>query len=188
MKKQFGLLALIGVIFFSSCIASLHPLYTADTEVFEPALIGLWKQDKESFLFEEAGNQKYYKLTYEGENGEITEVEAHLVKLDQHYYLDFHRWTDYGDRYDFNFLAPQIDVHNFGRVVWDQKQLELILFDGEKIDLLLKQRRARIKHEEVEGDQFILTAQPKELQEFVIKYSEELLDFPGTLVMNKVMN
>lgn len=188
MKKQLGFLALIGMLFFSSCLASLHPLYTKDTQVFERSLLGLWKQGKESFLFEKAGKQDYYKLTYEGDNGEITEIEAHLVKLEDHYYLDFQRWTNYGNMYDFNILAPQIDVHNFARIVWDQKQLELILFDGEKIVELLEQRRARIKHEEIEDEQYVLTAKPRELQEFVIKYADELLDFSETVEMTKVMN
>lgn len=188
MKKQLVYLALIGMLFFTSCLASLHPLYTKDTEVFESSLLGLWKQEKESFLFEKAGKRNHYKLTYEGDDGEITEVEAHLVKLNGHFYLDFQRWTDFGDMYDFNLLAPQIDVHNFARIIWDQKQLELILFDGEKIVELLEQRRARIKHEAIEDEQYVLTAKPKELQEFVVKYAEELLDFSETVVMTKVPN
>jgi hypothetical protein len=90
--------------------------------------------------------------------------------------------------YDFNILAPQLDVHNFARLIWDEKQLELILFNGEKIVELLQQRRARIQHEALEDEQFVLTAKPRELQEFVIKYADELLDFSETLVMAKVMN
>lgn len=185
MKKPLSLLTLIGILFFSSCITSLHPLYTEDTEVFDTSLLGRWTGKDQYFQFEKTGDKPYYKLTYSSEADGISEIEAHLVKLGQHYYLDFQRWQDLGDSYDFNVLAPTIDVHNFARIVWDERQLEIILFDGDKIYQLLKQRRARIQHEELEDDQFILTAKPKELQAFVTKYADELLDFSETLVLSK---
>ncbi|PHN01321.1 hypothetical protein [Flavilitoribacter nigricans] len=189
MKKQFGLLALIGVLFFSSCIYSLHPLYTKDTQVFEASLIGTWEKDEQSFIFKKVGKKDYYKLTHvDRKEDTVTDSEAHLVKLGNHYYLDFQRWTDYGDLFDFNVLAPRMDVHNFARVVWNNDQLELIFFDGDKIGKLLEQRRARIDYEKVGMEEFVLTAQPEELQEFVTKYGDELLDFSETLVLPKVLN
>jgi hypothetical protein len=189
MKKQFGLLALIGTLFFTSCLSSLHPLYTKESQVFEATLLGTWEKDDQSFLFEKAGKKDYYKLTHtDKKENEITESEAHLVKLGDHYYLDFQRWTDYGDLFDFSLLAPRLDVHNFARVVWNDQQVEIIFFDGEKIGELLEQRRIRIKHEKIGLEEFVLTAQSEELQEFVRKYSDELLDFSETLKLPKVMN
>ncbi|MCB0632294.1 MAG: hypothetical protein R2824_05030 [Saprospiraceae bacterium] len=187
MKKQLGLLALFGILFFSSCLTSLHPLYTPETETYDAALLGLWKNEEESFLFEKAPKGDYYKLTYQGKDSAPQEIETHMIKLGAYYYLDFHRWVDNSNLYDgYNVLTPTVDAHNFFRVSWDNQQLQLIMFDGEKIEELLEQRRARIKHERLENDEFVLTAQPEELQQFVLKYADELLDFSSPLELPKV--
>lgn len=187
MKKQCSWLILCGMLFFSSCLTSLHPLYTAETESFETSLLGLWQDQDESFQFDRAPKGDYYKLTYKAKDEAAVEIEAHLVKLGAHYYLDFHRWTSPGSiDENYNVLAPSVDAHNFVRVSWDDKQLRMILFDGEKIEKLLQERRARIKHERLEGDEFVLTAQPEELQQFIQKYGDELLDFSSPLELPKV--
>lgn len=186
MKKYFISLLAIGMLLFSGCLASLHPLYTPDTERFESSLLGLWKAEGESFQFEAAKDNSHYKLTYRYDSdGKQEEMEAHLVKLGEHYYLDLKRWRETEDIFGESVLAPTIDAHNFVRIRWDRKQLQIILFDGEKIVQLLEQRRARIKHEKIDRDQFVLTAQPEELQQFVRKYADELLDFSGSLVLVK---
>lgn len=190
MKKQIFFLSLIISLFCTSCLSSLHPLYTRDTQVFETGLLGHWEKDDQSFLFEKAGKRKeYYKLTHTDKSeNEVTESEVHLVKLNGHYYLDFTRWTDYGDLFDVNVLAPQVDVHNFARVIWDDQNIEIIFFDGDEIAGLLEERRARIKSEKIGHENYVLTAQPKELQEFVVKYADELLDFSETLKLPKATN
>lgn len=185
MKKSLLGLVLIGLIFFSSCLTSLHPLYTAETETFEAALLGRWEDEENSFLFEKAADN-YYKMTYQDKEDPPMVIETHLVKLGAHYYLDFTRWKEGDSMYDYNALAPTIDAHNFARVSWQNQRLQIILFDGEKIEKLLEQRRARIKHEEVKGGQFVLTAGPEELQQFIEKYADELLDLSSPLDLPKV--
>ena len=134
------------MVLLPSCIPSLHPLYTADTLVFESSLLGTWAQEDETYTFEKLKG-KTYLLTY-GSQEDTLKYKVHLVKLGEYYYFDFYSYG--GDGFladDTNGVAPLIRTHSFARVKWDASTLEIrhfaeldwlqSLFDQRKIEELL---------------------------------------------------
>lgn len=167
-----------------SCIPSLHPLYTPDTLVFETSLLGTWAQEDETYTFEKLKG-KTYLLTY-GNEVDILQYKVHLVQLEDYYYLDF--YSHGGDSFladDSNGVAPLIRTHSFARINWDADNLEIRHFaELEWLHELFEQRKIRIKHERIDDD-IILTAGPKELQQFFLKYAEDPNIFTEAITLKK---
>jgi hypothetical protein len=92
--KKLNMLVIAGaLVLLSGCIPSVNPLYTDNDLVFDPLLVGVWVEERparatdENWAFEkEAG--KSYRLTITEEHGEKGEFEAHLLKLNDYFFLD----------------------------------------------------------------------------------------------------
>ena len=193
-KKRFNMkkipLLLIGlVLLMQSCIPSLHPLYTPDTLVFEPALLGAWDNDNDDFIFTKLGEKAYLMETKEEGEAKVERYKVHLVKLGEHYFLDFYAYAgndllsddDYG-------VAAKVRTHTFAKVKWENNQLEIRHFaENEWLEQLFEQRRIRIKHEVLEDGAIILTAGPRELQKFFLKYADDPNVFTESLVWDRVL-
>ena len=81
-----GLLALVA-----GCVPSLQPLYTPDTIVYEPALVGTWGQTnkEDRWEFAKAG-EDHYKLTHTDKEKHTGEFTAYLVKVKEQRFLDLY--------------------------------------------------------------------------------------------------
>jgi len=191
-KVLFYLLA----AFLGGCIPvmSLHSLYTKEDVVFEEKLLGIWVDDpnnpKNTWEFsriEEPENA--YKLLFYGDEGKKGSFIAHLVKLQNRFFLDVYpselpwepedpnnvKWL-----YNSFFLIP---VHTFIKIEAIEPQLKIRLTDDdEKMKELLKEDPNAVKHTSIE-DRLLLTATTKELQGFVIKYADDVRLFPGEIVL-----
>src|SRR5438876_623268 len=89
MRYIAAALTLGFVIMLEGCIPSLHPLYTANDSVFDPAFLGDWvdQHSKESLTF--TARDKYeYKLVFTNDSGEKNFFIARVVKLDGKLFLD----------------------------------------------------------------------------------------------------
>ncbi len=135
---------------------------------------GIWKK-KLNNPFDRGSKQVNNKFTYTmtmhynsfPEDSAI--FHLHLVKLDDKTYLDF-----YLEEWNFNntLLAVHLmPVHTFAKIEIGEK-LEINWFDSEWLQTLFDTNKIRIKHEN-NGVNTLLTAKPKELQKFVIKYADE---------------
>src|SRR5687768_5465110 len=91
MKKVLSLRAVViaSCFFLAACVPSVNPLYTADTIVFDEALLGIWKDKPEaddSWNFSRS-NDKSYTLVIQ-EKDANSKFSAHLVKLGDVMFLD----------------------------------------------------------------------------------------------------
>ncbi len=171
MKRN---LLLIGLILFlaQSCIISLHPLYTDEVIVYDTKLEGHWKQgpvldEGDDFVYWEfQPNGKGYKVT-RSIQGDTLVYEGVLVQLGEHLFMDFYRPLK-----DQDDLARVLPTHNFLKVKVSEKELKLTYFDEDYLKRLFKERKIRIKHEQVNSD-IVLTASSKELQQFILKYADD---------------
>ncbi|WP_200975256.1 hypothetical protein [Echinicola sp. 20G] len=187
--KRISLLSLIILALVSSCVVpSLHPLYTKNELIVDKRLEGVWEGIKESDnnaslkISKFDPNQskgslpdnadKLYRLEHT-EDGETVIFNLFLVKVGNSTYLDFHP-HEYADLEFKNFfgLMHLYPVHTFAKVSFEENQLIIQLFDGDFIKKMIKQNRVKISNENVSGE-IILTASPKELQKFVLKYGNE---------------
>jgi hypothetical protein len=188
----------LALLLVTGCIVtSVNPLYTEKDLVFEPALVGAWSEGegKDTWAFEKAGERKY-KLLHTDEKGRIGEFEAHLLKLDKYQFLDLHL-VDPGQKeeWQINELAALAIImrpgHLFFKVSQIQPTLQLSALDEDWLKKLLEKDPKVIQHERIQFGsdntndyRYVLTAETKALQKFVLKYadSEEAFgDKPGEL-------
>lgn len=208
--KKLTAIATVGLLAFlmNGCIPSLQPLYTADKLVLVNGLVGAWQADNSSteqngnskkpevWTFRK-GEDKNYLLIHQDEDGLVAAFDVHVVKLGNHYFMDFFPGSLPEDmaavRKAPNFRDPEImnnflknnliAVHTFAKVEISGKTLKINLFDPEFLKNLLERQQIRIKHEKTESG-YLLTASSADLQKFVEKYAEEkeaFLDDPIVL-------
>ena len=116
------------------------------------------------------------------ENGEETPYLAHLVQIGEDYFLDVYPLPEYtSDMFGGN-LFP---VHTFFKLSVEKKELKLTMFDLEKLNELFESNLVRLRHEYVNGS-VLITAQPKEIQKFLDKYSDDETVFESEEVYAKI--
>ena len=125
-----------------------------------------------------------YVLIHQDSKGRKAAFEVFVVKLGDDYFMDFYL-SDFpkgespipSDVLDHkeNDLAVNhlLPVHTFAKLIVDDNEVKIRMFDPEFLEKLFKQRQIRIKHEVINDDTYVLTAQPEELQKFVEKYADE---------------
>ena len=174
MKKTAAGLALAGLM-LAGCVPSLNPLYTAEDLVFEPKLVGVWaeKEDSEErWTFEKAG-ETAYRVVYEDEDEKRGVFEVHLLRLGENLYLDFFpddeamKNLDGNDLYKFHWLP----AHTFARVFRVEPELEMAFMNPDWLDKELEADAKLIDHVR-RGDNLVLTASTKALQEFVREHAD----------------
>lgn len=189
------LICLFLIFAMSSCVSSLHPLYSSDTLVFRNEMLGKWveKDGEGEWQFEKENQDEAssYILTYtEKALNKKTENKSqysiYLVKLGDYYFLDFERLlsNEESDNYGGS-LSPMLTTHKFAKIEVAKDKLKLYLFDDDFLKKLFEQKKIRIKHEKLQDDSILLTASTADLQKFVQKYAAEKKAFLDELVLVK---
>ena len=182
------------LIFLSSCLTTLHPIFTEKDLAYDPKLIGTWNTENEgkkgkvtiSNLATEnsvelPGNisaikQKGYFIIYQDENGKISEQYiAFLARIGKHLYFDYFPADKKEDRkLDEFFGAHFVKMHTSYRVeILKDGSFELSQLDGSYVKSLIDEKKIRISHETDADDNTIITASTKELQQYLLKYGDE---------------
>jgi hypothetical protein len=177
-------------------IQSLNPLYSPDKKevVFDESLLGTWGEegDKALIIFKRPGREmaefkeKVYVLLFKEERGKApAEFRAHLVKLGDYLFLDVHLGEDFeGGLYFYN-LVP---AHAFWNIRVEGDDLHLRALDPEWF--WNNQDKLEIDAVYVDTDKeyggtkrIVLTANPPDLQKFMLEYLEDPKAFKqlGTL-------
>jgi hypothetical protein len=188
MKPKIIISVVAMLLFLSGCVVfSFYPLYTEKDLFANDLLVGEWL-DGDSAVWKFDFN---YKGDRKPENRDSTafilqikekgpadfgksKLLVHIVRLAGNYFLDFYV-TDYLDGQDVTiFDFHLIPVHSFAKLEMKGNRAVIRWYDPEWLKKLITQNRIRIHHEN-NGDYILLTAQPAELQKFVVKYvnSEE---------------
>jgi len=176
-------------------VMSLHSLYTKENVVFEEKLLGTWVDDPNSpeviWEFTHIDEPKNaYKLVFSDDKGNKGSFVAHLVKLDNRFFLDVFPDESPWEPDDSNevkwlynsfFLIP---AHTFIKIDSIEPQLKMRLTDDDKMAELLKEDPNAVKHMSIE-DMLILTASTKELQAFVLEYADDNRVFTDEVVLNR---
>jgi hypothetical protein len=175
MRAAKSMVALGLVMLLAGCVPSLHPLYTEEDLVYDPALVGTWTEEEseDTWTFRELGDEAY-ELIYT-EKGVPARFEAHLVRVGEFLFLD----TYPGEpdiKNDF-YLIHLVPAHTFLRIEIETNVLRYAMLDLDWLKRMISEKKAEIAHEEIEGG-ILLTAPPKELQAFLLKYAEDDKAFP----------
>ena len=192
MKKIFLITA--GFIFLSllsSCLYTLHPIFTEKDLVFDNRLLGSWQKDKDGSLaiyekissgelgdFSEKLKQnadKIYMVTLKEADGNIKEKYlGFLVKLDGNYYMDFYP-SESGPTKNMDdfFKLHFVKLHSVYKIQFgNDHSFELKQFDDSFMKNLVDNKQIRIKHEVMDDGSYLITASTEELQQYIIKYND----------------
>jgi len=146
------------------------------------------------FEQELADNAKFYKMTIIEKNdeskNEIQEFRTHLVKIDDEYFLDLYPYVhgegigrqEGKNKYVYINVLP---VHTFMKIEFENDKLALTQFNLSKLRDLFKSNLIRLRHEMLENE-VLITAQPKEIQKFIQKYSRDPSVYEKTETYDRV--
>lgn len=166
--RRLSSLAWLGVtLLLLGCIPSLHPLYTEEDLIFDPALVGSWinEDTRESWTFTKT-SEKQYKVVYvEPERGSA-EFEGRLLKSGESVFLDLYPSDPKIEGNEF-YKIHFVPVHTFMLIRQIEPELKMAALHIDWIRGYLRDNPAAVKHERVEND-ILFTAQPKELQAFLV--------------------
>jgi len=182
------------IIFLSSCLNTLHPIFTEKDLTYDPKLIGTWNIEREgnkerviiSNLATEnsvelPGNisdikEKGYLISYQHEDSRNPErYIAFLARIGKYLYFDYYpAYKKEDQKIDEFFEAHFVKMHASYRVeILNDGSFELSQLDGSYVNSLIDQKKIRINHERGADDNIVITATTSELQQYLIKYSDE---------------
>ena len=182
------------LIFLSSCLSTLHPIFTDKDLAYDPKLIGAWNTENEGKKgkviisnlatensLELPGNisaikQQGYFIIYKDENGKTSEQYiAFLARIGKHLYFDYYPIDKKEDRKLDEFSGVHfVRMHTSYRVeILKDGSFELSQLDGSYVKSLIDEKKIRISHETDADDNTIITASTKELQQYLLKYGDE---------------
>jgi len=188
MKTIPLLASLVLVLSLTACVPSLHPLYTTEDLRFDPNLLGDWREPEgqERWQFQpvslSTGNVAY-KLIHTDCEGVTGEFDVRLVNVGAERFLDlFPAEPDVrGNDFYQGHLQP---MHTFVRLTQTPSELRLAYLKPEWLTEQLKANPDALRHERVKGE-ILLTAQPKELQRFLLLHLETPGAFEEALVLTR---
>ena len=182
------------LIFLSSCLTTLHPIFTEKDLAYDPTLIGTWNTENEgkegkviinNLATENSvdlpGNisaikQQGYFIIYQDKNGKVTDQYiAFLSRIGKHLYFDYFPADKKEDRkLDEFFGVHFVRMHTSYRIeILKDGSFELSQLDGSYVKSLIDEKKIRISHETDADDNTVITASTKELQQYLLKYGDE---------------
>lgn len=190
MKKRNLVAFAAAVVLLAACIPSVNPFYTDKDVVFNQRLVGEWQDNSntnnpETWTFEASTNNAF-KLTVveEGKKGEFS---AHLFRLKQEQFLDLiPTGCDYAANQADLVGASMFPGHLLAYVPQIEPELKITFCNFDWLQKFLTNNPTALKYHR-EGERIVLTADTKELQNFVLKHmgTNELFKEPGVLVKVK---
>ena len=159
---------LMLALLLAACTPSLHPLYTEQDAVFDPALLGSWKEadGKDRFIATRAENGAY-RVVYidEDASGAFT---ARLVQLGGYRFLDL--YPDDPQVGNGFYRGHLVKAHTLGRIWLEGDHIRIGLLDPDWFQK--EQSRTAVLQRTLLDKTLIATAPTPELREFALKYAE----------------
>jgi len=160
MKICIGILLVAAMLTLSGCfdMPSVYPLYTDQTAVAEPRLVGAWQtQDGRDQIFVKLTGDREYRLTHINDKGEASLWRLRVIKLGETSVADMVAITE----------DASIPAHHFLALSFQGAPLKVWYLDSSP----LRERAAREGLAYVHGkkDEVVLTAPTALLTPFLQK-------------------
>ena len=160
------LLPLAMILLLAACTPSLQPLYTEKDVVFDPALLGIWRDVKDAkiyFVATRGANNACRILQIE--DNSVGRFTATLVKLRDTRFVDLYPDEPPAGFYWGHFVRS----HTFARI--DVKDNRLTLGHLDPDWFKTEEASGAAVKPILLGDQPLLLQSTAQLQEFALKYS-----------------
>ena len=164
----YGLLVLLLVC--SSCVPSVHPIYSERDIVFDAKIVDVWTDEgnEETWAFTRS-EEKTLTLVHTDENGKKGEFEANLVKIGEQIFLDLvpvKRENKFNDFYRGHFM----ELHTFVRVTPNGNGYQIAYLEPKWLKGFLTGNASALKHIEFR-EEIILTDTTSNIREFLKVHS-----------------
>jgi hypothetical protein len=190
-KKLIIITAFAGMIaLLSSCLSTLHPLFTEKDLVFDPRLVGMWSSrgDNDGTILIKKGSaesfgdlpealralaDKAYYLTVNDHDGTLS-YYAFLVRIGDDLYFDYYPAQAISKESQNEFFRQHlVKLHSLYHVDFIQNgSFRMKQFDERFLTDLIRNKKIRISHEVMFDGSYLITASTAELQQYVIKYGD----------------
>jgi len=172
------------LIFLSSCLNTLYPIFTEKDIVFKAELLGNWNNNKDvvqiTSLAKESGIELPEKISAIKDKGYLINSDdqkyiVFLARIGKYLYFDYYPLeSEVQQKADEFYMQHMIKRHFSYRVdIINKDRFELSQLDGDFLENLIKQKKIRIRHE-IDGDgSIIITAPTEELQQYILKYGDD---------------
>ena len=187
---------------------TVHPIFTPKDVVYDAGLLGTWKTkgkdrgDHSTVItnlstdnsIELPGqlsalkHKGYLIARYDVDNNLLGEHIGFLARIGGRLYFDYYPVDrQAAKKLDDFFLAHFVKLHTSYRVeIFKDGHFELSQLDASYVSNLIEQKKIRIKHERKGDKDIVITASTEELQQYLIKYSDEPSAYmEDKLVFNK---
>ena len=125
----------------------------------------------------------YYLMEFYESGDLLSSFKAHFVEIGDDLFIDLY---PQGGLDDENGASENyFPVHTFLKVDLSGEKMVLNIFDQKKLKNLFESNLIRMRHEIVD-DKVLITAQPKEIQKFLDKYSDDESVFKDPTLYTKV--
>ena len=190
---------LVLAVLFSSCLLTIHPIYTEKDVVYDAFLVGRYKRTNKDAdramqiesLTRSKGEipgglknikEKGYRISFHSADGVLQEEYiAFMVILNNDRYMDMYPvFGRFGqDEFYKSFMIPMHGIFKLSKE--HNNTIILKRFDQGFLEQLLEKRQIRLKHEkgsEFYSNDIVITAGTAELQAYILKYgkNEEAYD------------
>jgi hypothetical protein len=199
---RFGVLVAILLAVVAGCYPSENPIWTPDTLVYYPELLGTYQDDepateKNTTTLEKGDTEKsYHVITRDGKGEKTGEAVLHLVKLDDTLFYDYQPigaklgdtvfYEDQPSGAKLDKVEPLKQFHIFGRLTIKDKKITLYSFGSNiVVDDAFRWKKVRPVRATApattrpdEEDARIITNTTEELQAF-LKANAKKMNVPG---------
>jgi hypothetical protein len=169
MNTKFAWVLVLGATLLVGCLPTLHPIYTERDLVFDPALVGVWKQNGAKWEFSRRDDTSY-RLVHTDANGRQGRFTACLAKIDGVQILDLTPANSDSDPSPFQRFH-ELAIHTLYIVRRTEPDVELSALNLNWLNEYLAAHPNEIAYSVVDGKP-ILTAPTPELQRFVLAHHE----------------
>lgn len=196
MKRFFSyiLIFVLLVSQFGCDITTLYPIFTKKDLVYDPQLLGFWKESKNQqdagYLeierstaiskielpesLRELDSAGYLFVRMDINKKIISRHIAFLAHIGSYLYFDNYPLETSEERGYNNFYKQlYVRMHSLYRVGFKENaHFDLQQFDGDFVENLINTKQIRIRHEfQTESGVYIITSPTEELQSYLIKYA-----------------
>jgi hypothetical protein len=192
-KLKFLSLIIITLVLIGCPARTFYPLFAEKDLVFNPALVGTWTLEGDTYIFQKSGEKNYELTHFQNDHPTDTAVfKASLGKLGKYWFLDLFPESRALESHLTNgvYTHHLILTHTISRIWFEGDSIRIATLEDDWLKKMIINKKIKLSYVESKGatggDQLLVTATTKELQQFLTKYANNKEAFPEPGVLHKL--
>ncbi len=183
---------IVGAILAGCATPSVHPIYTAETLITEPGLVGTWRPANE------ADGKATYTITRVAEGYHLLvktndpadpgqwEFAVRLTKIGEHKAADVTAVEEERRAHEDHWGPLFLPTHMFCLYSLEGDTLTVRMLDRDWLKREVEAKRVTLAHTSLSRDTLLLTAETKDLREFVERHAGDRGAFANEASLSRV--